>query len=157
QKGLPDLLEAAERVIVGRPGWHLALAGDGPDRAWLLHQLAGRPPLRDRVHWLGPRDDVPSLLKSADILVLASLWEGMPNAVLEAMAARRPVVATAVEGTEDLVIRGQTGWLVPARDPTALSQALVEAATNPQRCRLYGEAARLRVEREFLIDGTVAA
>jgi glycosyltransferase involved in cell wall biosynthesis len=150
-------LEAAERVIVRRPGWHLVLAGDGPDRDWLLGQLAGRPVFRDRVRWLGPRDDVPGLLKSANILVHASLWEGMPNAVLEAMAARRPVVGTAVEGTEDLVVPGQTGWLVPARDPTALSQALLEAADDPERCRRYGEAARLRVEREFSIDATVAA
>jgi starch synthase (maltosyl-transferring) len=157
QKGLPDLLEAAERVIARRPGWHLAMAGDGPQRAWLLDQLELRPMLRDRVRWLGPREDLPGLLKSSDLLVLASLWEGMPNIVLEAMAARRPVVGTAVEGTEDLVVPGQTGWLVPPRDPAALSQALLEAADDPARCRRYGEAARLRVEREFAIESTVAA
>jgi starch synthase (maltosyl-transferring) len=157
QKGLPDLLEAAERVIAHRPGWSLALAGDGPDRAWLLGQIGGRPALRDRVRWLGPRDDVPGLLKAADLLVHASLWEGMPNAVLEAMAARRPVVGTAIEGTEDLVIPGRTGWLVPTRDPAALSRALIEAAGDPERCRRYGEAARLRVEHEFSIAATVAA
>ncbi len=157
QKGLPDLLDAAERVIARRPDWHLALAGDGPDRDWLLGQLAGRPALGDRVRWLGPRDDVPGLLRSADVLVHPSLWEGMPNAVLEAMAARRPVVGTAVEGTEDLVVPGQTGWLVPPRDPAALAQALDEAADDPERCRRYGEAARLRVEHEFSIDATVAA
>ena len=91
------------------------------------------------------------------MLVQASLWEGMPNAVLEAMAARRPVVGTAVEGTEDLVVPGQTGWLVPPRDPAALGQALDEAADDPERCRRYGEAGRLRVEHEFSIDVTVAA
>jgi starch synthase (maltosyl-transferring) len=157
QKGLPNLLEAAQRVIALRPGWHLALAGDGPQRAWLLEQLAHRRELRDRVHWLGPRQDMPGLLKSSDLLVLASLWEGMPNVVLEAMAARRPVVGTAVEGTEDLVVPGQTGWLVPPRDPAALSQALLEATDDPDRCRRYGAAARLRVEREFSIESTVAA
>jgi starch synthase (maltosyl-transferring) len=100
---------------------------------------------------------MPGLLKSSDLLVLASLWEGMPNVVLEAMAARRPVVGTAVEGTEDLVVPGQTGWLVPPRDPAALSQALLEAADDPERCHRYGEAARLRVEHEFSIASTVAA
>ena len=157
QKGLPDLLDAAEQVIDRRPGWYLALAGDGPDRAWLLDQLGQRPSLPDRVRWLGPRDDVPGLLVSADVLVHPSLWEGMPNAVLEAMAARRAVVGTAVEGTEDLVVPGLTGWLVPPHDPAALAQALNQAADDPERCRRYGEAARLRVEHEFSIEATVAA
>jgi starch synthase (maltosyl-transferring) len=157
QKGLTDLLDAADRVIARRTDWYLVLAGDGPERDWLLGQLAARPALRDRVRWLGPRQDVPGLLRSADVLVHPSLWEGMPNAVLEAMAARRAVVGTAVEGTEDLVVPGQTGWLVPPRDPAALGQALLEAAEDPDRCRRYGEAARLRVERDFSIDATVAA
>ena len=81
----------------------------------------------------------------------------MPNAVLEAMAARLPVVGTAVEGTEDLVVPGRTGWLVPPRDPAALSRALDEAAEDPERCRRYGEAARRRVEDEFSIEAVVTA
>jgi starch synthase (maltosyl-transferring) len=73
------------------------------------------------------------------------------------MAARRPVVGTAVEGTEDLVVPGQTGWLVPARDVDALSRALIEAADSPEPCRRYGEAGRLRLEREFSLEATVRA
>ncbi len=88
QKGLPDLLSAAERVIGQRPSWYLALAGDGSQRGWLLQQLAEHPQLQEKVRVLGRRDDIPGLLKSADILVHTSLWEGMPNVVLEAMAAR---------------------------------------------------------------------
>jgi starch synthase (maltosyl-transferring) len=156
QKGLPDLLDAAERVVARRPDWHLAIVGDGPERPRLLEAIEGRSALGDRVRWLGRRDDVPGLLKSADVLVLPSLWEGMPNAVLEAMAARRAVVGTAVEGTEDLVVPGETGWLVPPRDPAALADALDEAAADPDR-RRYGEAGRLRVEREFSLDAVVAA
>jgi glycosyltransferase involved in cell wall biosynthesis len=157
QKGLPDLLDAAERVIGQRPDWHLALVGDGPHSNWLVRQIAARAPLRDKVHWLGRRDDVPSLLQSADLLVHPSLWEGMPNAVLEAMAARRPVVGTAVEGTEDLVVPGQTGWLVPAGDAAALSRALIEAADSPECRRRYGEAGRRRVEEDFSLETTVSA
>jgi len=157
QKGLPDLLDAAERVIRERCDWHLVLAGDGPSRDWLARQLSDRAGLRENVHWLGQRDDIPSLLKSADVLVQASLWEGMPNVVLEAMAARRPVIGTAVEGTEDLVVAGRTGWLVPPHDVIALHHALVEAAESPQQCHRYGEAGRLRVEQEFSLDATVAA
>lgn len=157
QKGLPDLLDAAERVVVVHRNWYLALAGDGPHRAWLLEQLGQRAPLRGRVQWIGHREDVPGLLKSADVLVLPSLWEGMPNAVLEAMAARRPVIGTAVEGTEDLVVPGSTGWLVPPHDVVALSQALIEAAGSPERCRRFGDEGRRRVEHEFSLQTTVTA
>jgi glycosyltransferase involved in cell wall biosynthesis len=157
QKGLHDLLRAAERVVSHRPQWHLALAGDGPSRDWLLQHLTQCTQLQGNVHWLGYRNDVPSLLKSADVLVHASLWEGMPNAVLEAMAASRPVIGTRVEGTEDLVVPGQTGWLVPPRDFKALSHALIEADESPSICRRYGEAGRLRVEQEFSINATVKA
>jgi starch synthase (maltosyl-transferring) len=157
QKGLPDLLDAAERVLPRRPDWHLALVGDGPERGRILEALATRDALSGRIHWLGHRDDVPGLLKAADVLVLPSLWEGMPNVILEAMAARRAVVATAVEGTEDLVIPGRTGWLVPPRDPDALAHALDEAANDPDRRRRFGEAGRARVEREFSLDAVVEA
>ena len=157
QKGLPDLLNAADRVISIRPDWHLALAGDGPSRPWLLSQLTKHQRLREKIHWLGRCHHIPALLKAANVLVHASLWEGMPNVVLEAMAARIPVVGTAVEGTEDLVIPGQTGWLVPPRDPEALSQALTEAIDSPDRCYSYGHAGRLRVEQEFTLETTITA
>jgi starch synthase (maltosyl-transferring) len=157
QKGLADLLDAAEWVIARRPDWHLVIVGDGPERGRLLARLGARPALAERVHWLGRREDVPALLATADVLVLASHWEGMPNVVLEAMAAHRPVVATAVEGSEDLVTPGQTGWLVPPRDPAALGQALLEAALEPERCRRLGTAGRTRVETEFALDGMVSA
>jgi starch synthase (maltosyl-transferring) len=79
----------------------------------------------------------------------------MPNVVLEAMAARRAVVATAVEGTEDLILNGQNGWLVPPRDSQALRFALLDAARSPERLRRYGEAGRRRIEAEFSIDRMV--
>jgi glycosyltransferase involved in cell wall biosynthesis len=157
QKGLPDLLAAANIAIAAHSGWHLGIIGDGPERDWLTQQLATSSSLRSHVHWLGRRGDIPSLLKTANVLVLPSLWEGMPNVVLEAMAAGLPVVGTAVEGTEDLVIPGQTGWLVPAANPAKLGQALVEAASFPEICSQYATAARERVRRHFSIHATVAA
>jgi starch synthase (maltosyl-transferring) len=81
----------------------------------------------------------------------------MPNVVLEAMAARRPVIGTAVEGTDELVVPDRTGWLVPPRDITALCRALLEAANSPEDCRRYGAAGRLRAEQEFSLEKTVAA
>jgi starch synthase (maltosyl-transferring) len=157
QKGIPDLLNAAEWVISRCSDWHLALAGQGPCKAWIFDQITRRPQLEGRIHCLGARDDVPGLLKVADVLVLSSLWEGMPNAVLEAMAASRPVVATCVEGLEDLVIPGQTGWLVPPSDPLALGAALLNAALSPELCRTYGREGRTRVEREFSLERVVRA
>lgn len=149
QKGLHTLLDAAERVVAQRPDWHLALAGDGPERPWLDERLAANPIIASHVHPLGSRSDIPALLKTADMLVLPSLWEGMPNAILEAMAARRASVATAVEGTEDLIVQGETGWLVPPADPSSLAAALVDAASDPGRLGRYGEAAHSRAERLY--------
>jgi starch synthase (maltosyl-transferring) len=157
QKGIVDLVAAAEQVISNCPGWHLAFAGDGPCRGWLLEQLSARPGLQQRAHWLGSRRDIPGLLKAADMLVLASHWEGMPNVVLEAMAAGRPVVATAVEGTQELVIPGQTGWLVPPRDVEGLAKALMAAASDRELREAMGSASRSFVEQEFGIVRTVAA
>jgi glycosyltransferase involved in cell wall biosynthesis len=157
QKGLPVLIEAAAVVASSRPDLHIAFVGDGPERDALIALGQSRPALDGRLHWLGRRDDVPSLLKTADFLVLPSLWEGMPNVVLEAMAARRAVVATAVEGTEDLVVEGRTGWLVPPGDVSALAAALLAASDNPDRLRHQGEAGRDRVETEFTPERVIAS
>lgn len=156
QKGLPTLLDAAERVASSRPEWHLALVGGGPEAERLRAWTRARPNLAARVRWLGPREDVPALLTAADLVVLPSRWEGMPNVVLEAMAARRAVVATRVEGTEDLVVPGESGWLVPPNDPDALAAALIEAADDRARLRRYGAAGRTIVERAFTQAAVVA-
>ncbi|APW64129.1 glycosyltransferase [Paludisphaera borealis] len=156
QKGLPDLLSAAEQVASARANWRLAIVGDGPHREWLAEQLATRPRLADRVQWLGQRTDVPGLMRSADLLVHPALWEGMPNVVLEGMAAGLPVVATAVEGSEDLVAPGRTGWLVPPRDPSRLARAIIEAVDDPEHARALGREGRARVEAEFSIARAVA-
>lgn len=161
QKGLPDLLTAAEWVAERSADWHLAIVGDGPERDWLRKRLdfdgERSSAAAGRVHVLGRRTDVAGLLKSADLLVLPSLWEGMPNVILEAMAARLAVVATHVEGTEDLVVPGQTGRLVPPGDPSALGAALLAAAEEPEQCRAHGRAGRQRVEQSFTQAKVVAA
>ena len=157
QKGIPALLEASKLVIAQCPDWHLVLVGDGPCRTWMLEEVAAQPSLAERVHWLGVRDDIPALLKACDVLVLPSLWEGMPNVILEAMAASKAVVATSVEGTEELVVADETGWLVPPGDAQELSTALLSAAVNPDRCRHFGLRGRERIERRFSINQIVRA
>jgi starch synthase (maltosyl-transferring) len=155
QKGVSFLLDALAGGQV--PPLHLVIVGDGPDRPALQAESEADPHLRDVVHWLGRRNDVPGLLASCDFLVLPSLWEGMPNVVLEAMAARRAVVATSVEGSEDLVVPGVTGWLVPPAAGEPLVAALREAVADPVRLRAFGEAGRERVEREFSQEAVVRA
>ena len=157
QKGLDILLNAAAEVARVRTDWHLALAGAGPLEAALRRQASGLPELRGRVHWLGRRDDVPALLRTADLLVLPSRWEGMPNVVLEAMAASCPVIGTRVEGTEDLVIPEQTGWLVPPGAVGPLAEALIAAGADPDRRRELGRNGRLRVEAEFTPERVATA
>jgi starch synthase (maltosyl-transferring) len=157
QKGLPTLLDAALLVRRQLPEWHLVVVGDGPDRGALEERSRALPGLAAHVHWIGRRNDVAALLQAAGLLVLPSLWEGMPNVVLEAMAARRAVVATRVEGTEDLVVPGETGWLVPTSDAPALSCALIEAHSQPAERIRRGAAGRRRVESEFSQQAVVRA
>ncbi len=117
----------------------LLLAGDGPNRDRLLRLRDGLG-LADRVQLLGARADVPALLAAADLTTLASDWEGLPVAVLESMAAGRPVVATDVDGVAE-VLRHGGGLLVPPRDPDALGDALTRLLTDPDAAAEAGARA----------------
>ncbi len=108
--------------------------------------------MRDRVLFAGARDHVPSLLAGCDVLALPSYAEGMPLVVLEAMAQSRPVVASAVGGSPEVVVDGVTGLLVPPGDVHALAAALRGLLADPERARRLGEAGRARVEADFSAD-----
>ena len=151
QKGHTYLLPAIRDV----PNAIFVLVGDGPERASLEAQAASLG-IRDRVIFLGHRDDVAELLASCDLLVLPSLYEGLPLSVLEAMAAGKPVVATSVGGTPEAVLDGETGFLVPSRDPTALVRAIQRLLTDARLRRKMGMAGRLRVQRNFSATQMVA-
>ena len=111
--------------------------------------LAAALGLSDRVRFLGDQSNVENLLGALDLVVLSSVTESMPNAVLEAMTTSRPVVATDVGGIRELVADGLTGYLVPVRNPDALAARILQILRNPQQGREMGRAARARVEREF--------
>jgi glycosyltransferase involved in cell wall biosynthesis len=149
QKGHTFLIAAAAEV----PGVTFAFAGDGPLRQALETQ-AREQGVADRCVFLGERDDVPQLLAAADLVVLPSLFEGLPVSVLEAMAAERPVIATAIGGTDEAITTEVTGLLVPPRDPSALAAAIRRLQGDPERSRRLAEAARGRVERSFSADAT---
>jgi glycosyltransferase involved in cell wall biosynthesis len=113
--------------------------------------------LDGRVILTGFRNDVPELLRTMDVVVLTSLWEGLPLTLLEAMAAAKPVVATRVQGTAEVVVHGDTGILVAPEDSAQLAAAVVELVRNPAKRQRMGLQGRARVEREFSVDRMVSA
>lgn len=150
QKGHIHLLEAAARI----PEALFQLAGDGPERA-SLEAKARELGVNDRVRFLGYREDVPALLASCDLFVLPSLYEGLPLAMLEAMAAGKPVIASAIGGIDEAVVHDETGILVPPADPAALAGAIRQVLFNPPLARRLGAAGRARVERDFSAESMV--
>lgn len=154
QKGYQYLIDAMVTVADTRPDTHLVIVGVGPHRH-RLQALAWARGLSRVVHFAGARRDVPELLAAADIFVLASEFEGLPLSVLEAMAAGLPVVGTDVCGTSEVIVDGETGRLVPPRNPAALSAALVEALTDRDRAAAWGEAGQQRVTHTFSVDRMV--
>jgi glycosyltransferase involved in cell wall biosynthesis len=144
QKGQRFLI-AALRAL---PNAIVVLAGDGPDRAQ-LEQQAHALGLQDQVIFLGQRADVPELLACCDVAVLPSLYEGLPLAVLEAMAAGKPIVATRVGGTSEAIQEDETGLLVPPADPGALANAIGTLLSSPALARQLAAAAQARVTQGF--------
>jgi glycosyltransferase involved in cell wall biosynthesis len=133
---------------------YAVIVGDGPERT-RLETISGRSELAGRVHFAGQQDDVRAWLAAMDMFVLSSDWEGMPNAMLEAMAAGLPVIATAVGGTPEVVVDGVTGLLVPPRDPAALAEAIARLLRDPQLRRQMGQAGQERVKAQFNISTTI--
>lgn len=148
EKGHADLIEALS--IVARAGVrpHLVLAGDGPARAGLEAQVRSLG-LVDTVHFPGYVSQPERFLEEADLMVLPSHTEGLPNAALEAHALEVPVLATKVGGTPEVVIDGQTGRLVPPHAPQALSEAILDFAARPEAWSRLALAGRLMVEHQF--------
>jgi glycosyltransferase involved in cell wall biosynthesis len=155
QKNPHGLVDAFARALPDNARWHLLLVGDGNLREEVCGHIA-RLRLGHRVHLLGIRADVVDLLSAADVFVLASHWEGNPMAVMEAMAAGLPVVATAAGGVPEVVEHGVTGLLAPPGDTEALASALAELARDPQRRDEFRQAALRRVLR-FSLSAMIAS
>ena len=147
-KGHRYLLAAWRAICDALPMATLLLAGDGIARADLEAETR-RLGLTDRVRFLGIRRDVPDLLAISDVLVHPSLEEGFCNALLEAMAAGKPVVATDVGGNAEAVAEGVTGRIVPARDASALAAAVLRVLRSDDRGLAMGAEGRRRVRERF--------
>ncbi|MDD2875908.1 MAG: glycosyltransferase [Acidiphilium sp.] len=142
------------RAMVCVPHAHLVIAGEGPERG-ALERLVGAYGLRDRVHLVGWRTDIGSLLKTAQVFVSSSRHEPLGNMVLEAFSAGVPVVATAAEGPSELMTDGMDGVLVAIDDHAALGRAIAEVLANGAAG--LGAAGRARFEAEFAAPVVVAA
>ena len=155
EKGCEYLLRAAAQVSVQDGKVTFLLVGDGSQRA-RLENLAEDLSISSKVLFMGYRNDIPRILSVMDIFVLPSLYEGLPNALLEAMAACRPVVATQAGGVPEVVVEGETGFLIPPRAPGALARAICVLLEDRERAREMGMAGRKRVERLFSVETMVA-
>ncbi|MBZ0168797.1 Glycosyltransferase, group 1 family protein [Candidatus Methylomirabilis lanthanidiphila] len=154
-KGLEYLLKAAALIVGRQPSVRFVVVGDGPLRR-PLEEKARALRLNGAVRFLGAVPNASSLLPGFDIFVLSSLWEGMSNSLLEAMAAGKPVVATDVGGGSEVVLEGKTGFLVPPKDPEALADAVLRLLAAPDLARNLGVAGRVRVESKFTLEIMVA-
>lgn len=156
EKGLTVLLQAMARLAEpsGSPGCQLIIVGEGPSSK-RLRDLGEELGVAPWVRFVGARRDVADLLPLTDVFVLPSLSEGFGIAIVEAMAAGRPVVATAVGGIPEIVLQGETGLLVPPGDPGALAGAVRQLLEQPDRAAAMGAKGRQRARERFSIATVV--
>jgi glycosyltransferase involved in cell wall biosynthesis len=151
RKGVEVLLEAIARVRASGQAAALWIAGDGEHRAALARRAAQLGLGEEGVRFLGrvSAAGVRALLARAVALVVPSTYEGMPLVVLEAMASAKPVIASRVSGIPEVVVEGETGWLVDPEDPAALAGVLEEALADAEEGRRRGRAGQLRAQQRY--------
>lgn len=148
EKGFDQLVEAAARVLHRAPDVGFIHFGDGPLRENMEQRIASLG-LRDRFVLAGFRSDIAGFLPHLDLVALPSYTEGLPVVLLEAFAAGVPAVATAVGGTPEVVQEGKSGYLIPARDPVALAERILQALGDDAARRQMGSHARRHVQEHF--------
>ena len=156
EKAHDVLLEAAVLVLHRYPDAQFIIAGDGPRRQE-LEARAESHGIASRVQFIGHASNVPDLLASSDLFVLASRSEAFPNSVLEAMATALPIVATRVGGIVELIENQRTGVLVPPDDPRALGHAILDLIQWRSHAVRLGRAARAQVEAHYSWDRMIAS
>lgn len=151
QKGHRYLIEALPEILASVPSTKVLFVGDGALRSELEQQVRSAG-LDNCVRFLGYRRDWMNWMDLADIVALPSLYEGMPLVPIEAGAMSKPVVATAVDGTREVVVHQNTGILVPPANSSALADALISLLKNPEQQKRLGEAAKRRAREMFSLD-----
>lgn len=151
EKGLDVLLQAWRLVHEQTPSARLIIVGNGPIQAQ-LERLASALSISDSIEFAGLQRDVPAQLHRGRIGVLPSRWEGMPNALLEAMACGLACVATTVSGSEDIIQHGSNGLLVEPEDYESMARALLTLLHDPELIQNYGHAARQTTEKNYSLE-----
>jgi glycosyltransferase involved in cell wall biosynthesis len=151
QKRVKDAIWAADLLKVVREDVHMLVIGDGPQRD-RLRRFRDQCHIRDRVHFLGQRGDVPQILPHFDVLWSTSGYEGQSNVILEAMAAGVPVVATDIPGTRELITSEVSGCLIPVGDRAAFARHTQRLLNDASLAARFAAAARDRVQNEFSVE-----
>lgn len=156
KKGLTVLLQALARLAerTGFPPCQLLIVGGGPAYKQLRDRCV-RLNLSRWVVFAGMRRDIPRILPLMEVFVMSSLYEGFGIAIVEAMAASRPVIASAVGGIPEIVVHGETGLLVPPGDSTALAEAINDLLSHPEKAVVFGMCGRQRALERFSIESVV--
>jgi glycosyltransferase involved in cell wall biosynthesis len=155
QKGIIYLLNALPKIVREFPKLMLLIAGYGEEENELKQEVV-KLGIDHHVRFLGPRLDMPEILSILDVYVLPSIWEGLPLVVLEAMAARKPIVATAVDGTKEAVIHGHSGLLVPPQNPGALAEAILQVSRDKALALFLAKNAYNRFLEHFTVRKMVS-
>ena len=150
-----EVLVRATRLLVrSHPDAVVLLVGDGECRARVEEEATSLGLAGDRVRFLGFREDVPAILHALDVFVMCSTMEGLCTSILDALAARRPVVASRVGGIPE-ILEGGNGLLVPPSDPQALAGAIGTVLDDVEEARAMADRGRRTVEERFSVDSTV--
>jgi len=156
RKGIYDILDAWPAILDAEPDAHFLFVGDGPEFESLRGEVLDRG-FDDSITLAGHREDIPEMLALMNLFVFPSHYEGLPGAVVEAMAAGMPIVATDVDGNGELLTHEETGLLIPPHDPEALARAVTRLLSSPVEARAYGSAARETARGEFSIERMAVA
>ncbi|MBU0533654.1 MAG: glycosyltransferase [Candidatus Omnitrophica bacterium] len=154
QKGIEYLLYAVPKILESMSKIKFLIVGEGTEKN-KLKKLADKLNISRNIIFTGLRNDVNEILTITDIFVLPSIFEGLPNVIMEVMLSKKPVIATRIPGTDELVVDGETGILVPPKDAESLASAIINVLKNPAKAKEMGINGRKRVEKYFSIDKTV--
>lgn len=154
QKGHEYLIKAIPLVLRKYPRTKFLLVGDGELRG-KMESLVKELKIKDNVVFTGSREDIPKILKIMDIFILPSLWEGLSIVSLEAMACEKPIVATSAIENKEVVIDGETAFLVPPKNPGRLAEKIISLTENKPLRKKFGEDGRRRVEETYSLDRMV--
>jgi glycosyltransferase involved in cell wall biosynthesis len=153
-KGHVYFLGAAKKILEKVPDAKFVLVGDGPLRP-RYQEVTQELNLNNNVYFLGKRTDVPAIISNLDVSVLSSTNEGFSNVIMESMAAGKPVVATNVGGSREMVTDGVTGYLVPPADSQSMANAIIDLLENPDKAMAMGSAGRKVVKEKFTVEAMV--